>query len=167
MYSLHPYQVKLYNKGWPIHTFDFPVEIIPQIWLSGIKFQPDLPQWCKDNGFTHIVNCSGVKARNKYYLTHPQDHNIEYCELNMVDVKEQSLYPYLPDMLNFVNQAYDKQGKILIHCVWGQSRSTSCIIYFLIRRYNLTCEQALEIIRKVRPGARPNKGFYQQLKLLQ
>ena len=157
-------QKQLLNDGWPIHAFDKPVEIYPRLWLSGIGFDEDLPGWCKKEGFTHIVNAAGKYARRSYYKTHPCDHNIKYLELDMDDVPQCELKPFMSKMYSFIYHGYETEGKILIHCMWGQSRSVSCLIYFMMMYWGIKYDASIDIIMKSRPAASPNRGFQLQLR---
>lgn len=47
----------------------------------------------------------------------------------------------------------------------GKSRSATLVIAFLMRKYGITPNQALEQIRQSRPLCEPNEGFMQQLEL--
>ena len=47
----------------------------------------------------------------------------------------------------------------------GKSRSATCIIAYLMHRYHISPNQALEQIRQSRPLCEPNDGFMQQLNL--
>lgn len=217
-------QKNLLINGWPLHAFDYPVEILPGLWLSGIAFDNDLPDWCHKNAFTHIINASGSYGRINYYRTHPNDYNIKYLELDIDDYSNYNLQPHLTHMYNFIYHAINfskiitsnhemsanthaqlipkkskltpiklqtpfklqshnltenlieqtplpielnqENNKILIHCIWGQSRSVSCMIYFMMIYHQMKYNIALAFIRKLRPSACPNNGFENQLKLI-
>lgn len=155
------------SQGWPPHAFDYPVEIMPNVWLSGVGFTEDLPVWCHQNGFTHIVNAAGSYGRVSHYKTHPHSYNINYIELDIDDLPECRLNRFLSPMYEFVTKAYSNNGKILIHCIWGQSRSVSCLMYFIMTHWFLNYDNALEIIRRGRPAAYPNEGFEKQLRQIE
>jgi len=163
--NLSERQKELIRNGWPVQAFDFPVEVFPGIWLSGVGFDDDLPSWCYKSGFTHIVNAAG-KYGCFYYKTDPNVHDIKYLELNIEDLPDISLQPFLFEMYTFVSVAYQNQGKILIHCIWGQSRSVSCLIYFAMLYWGMKYDTVIKIIRDVRPSANPNKGFEYQLRMI-
>lgn len=158
------------NDGWPIHAFDMPVNVYNNLWLSGIAFVDDLPAWCKNNGFTHIVNAAGKFGRNLYYKTNPIDHNINYLELDIDDLPEFNLQPLINQMYTFVHDATahnTHETKILIHCMWGLSRSVTCIIYFMMRHQGIKYNDCLNLIQQVKPSACPNYGFQSQLLALE
>ena len=156
----------LLSKGWPIESFDNPIEICERLWLSGIAFEDDLPTWCKDNEFTHIVNASGDYGRSLYYKTHPKDHNIKYLELDMDDTPCFQLEPYFSRLYSFLYHAYESGGKILIHCIWGKSRSVSCLCYFIMMYWCYNYDSTIALIKRSRPFATPNEGFQLQLRLV-
>jgi len=47
----------------------------------------------------------------------------------------------------------------------GKSRSATLVIAFLMRKYGITPDQALQQNRQSRPLCEPNEGFMQQLQL--
>jgi hypothetical protein len=165
--SFYETQRILMADGWPSHAFDHPVEIVPNVWLSGVGFAEDLPSWCYRNGFTHIVNASGSYGRVSHYKTHPRSYAINYLELDIDDLPECSLFPFLPRVYEFIMNAQNVNGKILVHCIWGQSRSVSCLLYFIMTQWLIKYDQALEIIRRGRPGAYPNEGFENELRQIE
>lgn len=64
------------------------------------------------------------------------------------------------------NKNADRQlvhGKILIHCYQGKSRSVAVCCAYLMRFYEYSLDEALQLVRSVRPAASPNRGFMQQL----
>jgi protein-tyrosine phosphatase len=65
---------------------------------------------------------------------------------------------------NFINRAKLSGGNILIHCQLGISRSTTCLIAYMIKYLGYTTLTALQFIKKKRPQEMPNIGFIQQLK---
>jgi len=53
---------------------------------------------------------------------------------------------------------------VLVHCHAGRSRSVTLTIYYMMRyRHFQTPEEALHYIRRSRPCASPNEGFWAQL----
>lgn len=54
-------------------------------------------------------------------------------------------------------------GKILVHCMAGVSRSASIVLAYLVKYQSLTLREAYVVLRKARPIASPNPGFWKQL----
>jgi atypical dual specificity phosphatase len=55
-------------------------------------------------------------------------------------------------------------GKILVHCSAGISRSPMVVAAYLMKRKGMALKAALAQIIRVRPQVSPNAGFLQQLK---
>ena len=58
-----------------------------------------------------------------------------------------------------------KDGRVLVHCKMGISRSASTVCAYLMKSLNWSLEQALSHVKTCRPIANPNDGFIQQLKI--
>jgi protein-tyrosine phosphatase len=53
-------------------------------------------------------------------------------------------------------------GRILVHCLMGMSRSSACVIAYLMIQQGHSAPRAVQTVRKGR-DVRPNKGFMRQL----
>ena len=53
-------------------------------------------------------------------------------------------------------------GRVLVNCLMGMSRSSTCVLAFLMLRRDMTAVQALTEVRRHR-DIRPNDGFLRQL----
>jgi hypothetical protein len=58
-------------------------------------------------------------------------------------------------------------GRVLVHCVHGQSRSAAVVIAFLMWSSGQTYDICLQAVRACRPRVQPNSGFELQLRLLE
>lgn len=126
------------------------------IWLGG--------QWAarnatvlKERGTTHILTCNGRKP----WLI---GHNVVSKVLDWDDDVQEKLQDQLQDGIEFVNNVVTDGGVILIHCTAGRSRSVAVAIAYLIHFVGFSFDTALTHIRNIRPWAKPNKGFEQQLR---
>ena len=54
-------------------------------------------------------------------------------------------------------------GRALIYCALGRSRSVACCVAIMMTRENMTLLEAMQRIRRARPSAYPNRGFWKQL----
>lgn len=71
---------------------------------------------------------------------------VYYCKL---------IYPYL-----------NSNKSTLIHCNAGKSRSASCVIYYIMKKYNKKFMEAYDMVLIKRPKIYLNRGFYNQLKII-
>jgi hypothetical protein len=118
-------------------------------------------------GITHILCLSEVIK-----LRFPQI--FQYKRVCLSDKPRFDITPYLEECYLFINEAKHyrdpetgKPGRILVHCYQGISRSTTICCAYMIRYGNLKRDQALELIRSVRPKINPNSGFMSLLKSIE
>jgi len=78
----------------------------------------------------------------------------DYNKLPLIDIGHHWMNKYLAKT----------NGSVLVHCMAGISRSTSLIIYYLMRKYALSYDQAYQIVKKGRSIIQPNIGFESQLR---
>jgi hypothetical protein len=64
---------------------------------------------------------------------------------------------------NFIEHA-KHHGHILVHCHKGVSRSASFVIGYLMKKNEMTFEEALSHVQSVRPMIQPNDSFMEQLR---
>jgi predicted protein tyrosine phosphatase len=72
----------------------------------------------------------------------------------------------LPDAFEMIDRCYLTHSRLLVHCVAGNSRSAAVVIAWLMKRHNLTYEQALSYVREKRDTVNPNVGFARALSTL-
>jgi len=65
------------------------------------------------------------------------------------------------DAALFIKKSLAEGGTVFVHCYAGISRSTSCIVAYLMYEYGMSQVQALNLIRQGRPIINPNVGFRQ------
>ena len=64
-----------------------------------------------------------------------------YKVINIADVTSSSLIRHLPGAIQFIKDGIQKGG-VLVHCHAGVSRSSSCVIAFLMQDRGITFQQA-------------------------
>lgn len=64
---------------------------------------------------------------------------------------------------HFINTAIENNANILVHCIAGVSRSASLIIYFYMKKFNMTYNEAFNMVKKSRNIINPNESFKSQL----
>ena len=74
------------------------------------------------------------------------------------------IYRYFVKVVEYIQQAIKpiSNGRLLVNCVFGKSRSTTCVVAYLMLCHGWTPETALVHIRHHRP-VQLNYGFIQQL----
>mmetsp|Transcript_47476 Transcript_47476/g.122911 ORF Transcript_47476/g.122911 Transcript_47476/m.122911 type:complete len:282 (-) Transcript_47476:146-991(-) len=64
-------------------------------------------------------------------------------------------------------QKEEKKGKVLVHCMNGESRSATAVAAYMMAEMGMSAKEALTTMRKIRPNISPNKGFLEQLKMFE
>lgn len=127
------------------------------LYISGYKTASTLID-LQNLNITNIINCSGDLCENLSFT------GINYLTLNIRDNVSENIECLFFKCINYINEAKEKKGRVLIHCYKGVSRSVSVIISYLIYLYNWTYDEAFDFVQLKRPIANPNIGFYLQLK---
>ena len=110
----------------------------------------------KELGITHIL-CTILGVDPVY----PKD--FKYKNIYLRDVSSQIIMDYLDECSDFIQEAKESGGKVLVHCMCGISRSASMVIAYLIAKKQMRFEMAMSHVQTRRPIAKPNAGFQQQL----
>jgi hypothetical protein len=127
------------------------------LYISGYKTASTISDLRKLK-ITNIINCSGDLCENLYFS------DISYLTLNIRDNVSENIECLFFKCINYINEAKEKDGRVLIHCYKGVSRSVSIIISYLIFLHKWSYDEAFDFVQLKRPIANPNIGFYLQLK---
>ncbi|KAI9994651.1 hypothetical protein PInf_011474 [Phytophthora infestans] len=90
-----------------------------------------------------------------------------YLQLQVADLNSVRISEYFDEAFSFIDRALASGGNVLVHCYMGISRSATIILAYLIERRDFSLADALHELRRVRPRAQPNSGFYQELMALE
>lgn len=74
---------------------------------------------------------------------HPQGCGMECIRIPVSDNENDSIGEHFTTVLNFVEEAKRQNGKVLIHCQEGKSRSCSFAIAYMMKTMNLKLKDAL------------------------
>lgn len=108
-------------------------------------------------GVTHILNVSTIKMENF-------PDTFIYHNVPLLDIPQENLLIKLKECFEFIDSSRSSDGKVLVHCMAGISRSASVAIAYLMKQSGMTFDEALEEVKKYRPCANPNEGFKKQLR---
>ncbi|KLO13176.1 phosphatases II, partial [Schizopora paradoxa] len=111
------------------------------------------------NAVTHIlsIGCSPSK----------RFEGVTYQRVALDDSPTSSITKACDVACDFIDDALNSQqgnGRILVHCKLGISRSSTIVAAYLMRRREMSLRDALRQILQARPQIQPNPGFILQLK---
>lgn len=132
---------------FPIH------EIIPSVYVSQLTVAQN-KKILKKYGITHIVNLS----------QHPNcfPNSFTYLTIDIPDSIDVDISRHFKHSSNFIHDAIKNNGKVLIHCYAGLSRSPTICISYLVQKHNMTLDEAINYYTNKRQHV-INYGFMNQL----
>lgn len=140
-------------------------EIVSNVFLSEVSFAKNTYGLHK-LGITHIVNCCEGNAPTQvptcaaYY-----EDKFSYLGIPCIDTETYNISQHFESTYEFINNALIQNGRVLVHCREGISRSATIVIAYLMYR-GVDMLQAVRSV-KDRRSIFPNDGFLQQLAILE
>ncbi|CAL8080718.1 unnamed protein product [Orchesella dallaii] len=121
-------------------------------------------QWLKHHSITHILTIDSCPLPTK--ITDLPFVKTKY--LQVTDMAHEDILQYFEETNRFIQQSICNEvipGNVLVHCYYGVSRSATIVLAYLMHKYNISLEEALERVKSKREAIGPNHGFISQLKL--
>ncbi|WP_220689789.1 dual specificity protein phosphatase family protein [Legionella taurinensis] len=114
----------------------------------------------KRKGITHVVSV----IQSKVVVA----DSIKHLHIPLADSPQENIRCHFEKVLAFIDEAIAQDGKVLVHCEKGMSRSASFVIAWLMHdqhRQGLKVDYAriLQDLIQIRSAVSPNKGFALQL----
>lgn len=136
-------------------------EIIPGLLLGPFLVSRNKER-LKQLGVTHIV-C--IRDAAEAFSVKPRfPDEFIYLTLDVKDTDDQNLITLFPGARNFIYNAINHGGQVLVHCNGGISLSPAFVVMFVMEHFRLTCEDALHLVQNRRYCISPNGGFLLQIK---
>jgi hypothetical protein len=130
-------------------------EVYPGVYIGNLLSSMDFESMTTF-GITHVMSVmNGSISWN--------NPNIKYSIYHVNDDSWIDLSQHFDSAIGFIDNAINNGGKVLVHCKEGVSRSVTMVIAYIIYKEKITPSAALEMIRKIRSKANPNKGFMRLL----
>lgn len=155
-YSFYAYN-KIVSKYFQNTTNNFEAdEIMPGIFLGSINSSYDLDV-LKSKGITHIIS-----AILGYDPAFPEA--FQYLIVNALDNENNNIADVFESCNDFINDAlFESNGKVLIHCMAGRSRSATILAAYIIETYGMDVDNVLNLLKNKRKIVEPNSSFVKQL----
>ena len=139
---------------------DFPPqysEIIPGLFVADM-YTATSAAVIRELGITHVV--SVLKDGCPHY---PQ--NLQHICVPIEDKRSAEILGHLDSITEWIQRALANGGQVMVHCVWGMSRSASFAIAFLMANRRMSLDDALKHVVARRKIVKPNSGFMHQLRV--
>lgn len=111
-------------------------------------------------GITHIAAIGAEFLEDK-----PVKEGLSYYRQDIQDVEEAGaqMRQSLHAVSAFIKDAIEGGGRCLVHCAAGVSRSTTCVLAYLLISHRQPLRQSLAQVMAVRRPVWPNDGFMRAL----
>ena len=107
--------------------------------------------WVVTHGIKTIVTVREVPLPSKWFSNGDGD-DIDYFHLRVDDYGAPSLEE-IDDIIDYIQQQISKKKPVMVHCAAGRGRTGTILAAYLIKKENLTANQAIKKIRSMRPGS--------------
>uniref|UniRef100_A0A8C6Z8T9 protein-tyrosine-phosphatase n=1 Tax=Nothoprocta perdicaria TaxID=30464 RepID=A0A8C6Z8T9_NOTPE len=111
----------------------------------------------QQNDIGYVLNASNTCPKPDFI---PESHflrvpvNDSFCE---------KILPWLDKSVDFIEKAKASNGCVLVHCLAGISRSATIAIAYIMKRMDMSLDEAYRFVKEKRPTISPNFNFLGQL----
>ncbi|OWZ20121.1 Dual specificity phosphatase [Phytophthora megakarya] len=141
----------------PTSAMHFPNEIVDGFLYLGNFWQANSSDVIGALQITHVVNMGAMTdQRNKF-------EGVEYLDVTIKDKEDVDIVQEFGPTMEFIQKAAEQNGRVLIHCIQGVSRSSTICIWYVMQKTKCTLSAAYSHVLKCRPLIFPNRGFMTQL----
>ncbi|XP_029441469.1 dual specificity protein phosphatase 8-like isoform X2 [Rhinatrema bivittatum] len=108
-------------------------------------------------GITHVLNVSRSGPQPSCI---PGSH---FLRIPIDDSYSEKILPWLGQAADFIDKVGVLNGKVLLHCLAGVSRSAAIAIAYVMYSMGLPLDEAYRFVKEKRPSISPNFNFLGQL----
>lgn len=115
-------------------------EIIPGLFLGPYSVAlKNCRNLLLDQGITHIV-CVRQPGEDDFIRPYIIDPIFTYLTLEIADTATENIIRFFPKVRQFIDDAWAKNAKVLIHGNNGNSRSATLVLAYIMEKLGLTCK---------------------------
>lgn len=129
-------------------------EVRPKLWIGSLQGVTQTLHR-SPSFFTHAVSCIEECPDLK--------PGIFQLHVAIADDPKASLLAHLDTVYEFIDKALKTDGKVVVHCEQGISRSAALIAGYLLRQEKTSVKLALQSVYLASPKSRVNPWFVQDL----
>lgn len=151
------------SQKWSVHvpwlTIDYikiyPDKVLDFLFLGSVRTAQTVTVY-HDLDIKYVLTV----GRGLEVVIEPGMHHLVFP---IQDFPEENMSSLFRQAFDFIDAARAEKKGVLIHCFAGLSRSVTIAAAYLMKAKNMTCDQAMQLIKQARPAARPNEGFMEEL----
>ncbi|XP_026091602.1 dual specificity protein phosphatase 16-like [Carassius auratus] len=133
-----------------------PTRILPHLYL-GCQRDVLNQELMQQSDIAYVLNASNTCPKPDFI---PDSHflrvpvNDSFCE---------KILPWLDRSVEFIERAKASNARVLVHCLAGISRSATIAIAYIMKRMDMSLDEAYRFVKEKRPTISPNFNFLGQL----
>lgn len=133
-----------------------PTRILPHLYLGCQRdvLNKDLMQ---QNDIGYVLNASNTCPKPDFI---PESH---FLRVPVSDSFCEKILPWLDRSVDFIEKAKASNARVLVHCLAGISRSATIAIAYIMKRMDMSLDEAYRFVKEKRPTISPNFNFLGQL----
>lgn len=137
---------------------------VPNLILPGLYLGSE--EGALNKNILDEINISHIlKVKSTGDIPFPND--FIYKVIPIGDVSSENISKYFDEAFDFIDSCLESNNNVLVHCAQGVSRSGSIVISYIMRKQNISFNDALLFVKSKRPIVSPNNGFIKQLEELE
>ncbi|XP_069576705.1 dual specificity protein phosphatase 16 [Brachyistius frenatus] len=133
-----------------------PTRILPHLYLGCQRdvLNKDLMQ---QNDIVYVLNASNTCPKPDFI------HDSHFLRVPVNDSFCEKILPWLDRSVEFIEKAKATNSRVLVHCLAGISRSATIAIAYIMKRMDMSLDEAYRFVKEKRPTISPNFNFLGQL----
>lgn len=110
-------------------------------------------------GITHVLNVAKEVPSPTEQACMDAIRSVSKLQIPLVDAHSEDILPHFEDAFSFIEEARRQNGKVLVHCRRGISRSPAIVTGYIMTKTQCSYEAALTYVKERRSSVSLNLAF--------